>query len=244
MLTEQVRAELYNKLFSRRREILERSHRLKDQWQDVNVAPGDLPDKAQQENAYQRLGQVDEQSRQEIHTIDRALQKMDSGAYGICESCGSQISPKRLQALPWAALCRECVKDLESREERIPAEETEDTDRSLMTYQDPEAPSEVGSMSDEELLEYVQELIHSDGRVETADLEILCQDGFLYLQGTLPNELQYNLLLGILQDVVPLENIEESLRIESLAHMGSDEEQMMDRTDETDDELLWGDEER
>lgn len=67
---------------------------------------------------------------------------------------------------------------------------------------------------------------------------------FFLLKRSDPNELQYNLLLGILQDVVPLENIEESLRIESLAHMGSDEEQMMDRTDETDDELLWGDEER
>lgn len=244
MLTKQLRAELYNKLFSRRREILERTHSLKDKWQDVNRAPGDLPDKAQQEYAYQSLSLLDEKSRQEIHVIDRALQKMDSGGYGICESCGNEISPRRLQALPWAALCRECVEDMESRKEEIPAEETEDTDRTLMTYRDPESPPDVENMSDEDLLEYVQELIHSDGRVETDDLEILCQEGILSLQGTLPNELQYNLLLGILQDVVPLENIEESLRIESLVHMGPDEDQEMDRADETDDELLWGDEER
>lgn len=42
MLTKQLRTELYNKLVSRRREILEKTHRLKDQWQERNIDPGDL----------------------------------------------------------------------------------------------------------------------------------------------------------------------------------------------------------
>lgn len=79
MLTQHVRAELYNKLFSRRKEILEMSHRLKDQWQDIHVAPGDVPDRAQQEYAYQNLVRLDEQTRQEVHIIDQALARMESG---------------------------------------------------------------------------------------------------------------------------------------------------------------------
>ena len=79
MLTQHVRAELYNKLFSRRKEILQMSHRLKDQWQDIHVAPGDVPDRAQQEYAYQNLVRLDEQTRQEVHIIDQALARMEFG---------------------------------------------------------------------------------------------------------------------------------------------------------------------
>lgn len=242
MLSEQLRAELYNKLFSRRLEILERTQNLKDQWQQINVAPGDLLDKAQQEAVYQNLGRLDEQARKEVRIIDQALERMRSGDYGVCESCGQEISAKRLQALPWATLCRECVERMESEEETVPFEETEYKEQRLMTFWDPESQPDFENWSDEELLELVQERVHADGRVETDELEISCEDGMLYLEGTLPNELQYNLLLGILQDIMPMENIEEGLRIETLVRMGSDEDEELDGPDETDDELLWDEE--
>jgi DnaK suppressor protein len=239
MLGEQLRAELYNKLFSRRLEILERTHNLQDQWQQINVAPGDLSDKAQQEYVYQNLGQLDGQARKELRIIDQALERMRSGSYGICESCGQEISAKRLQALPWAALCRECVERRGSEHEAVALENTEEKERRLMTFWDPESQPDIESLSEEELLELVQERIHADGRVETDELEISCEDGMLYLEGTLPNELQYNLLLGILQEILPMENIEEGLRIETLVRMGSDEDEELDAPDETDEELLW-----
>jgi RNA polymerase-binding transcription factor DksA len=40
--------------------------------------------------------------------IRRALVLMDEGRYGRCESCGDDIGPERLQAVPWALLCRRC----------------------------------------------------------------------------------------------------------------------------------------
>ena len=46
--------------------------------------------------------------------IERAVQRMDSGTYGICESCAKPIGKARLQVFPRATLCVTCKQ----REER------------------------------------------------------------------------------------------------------------------------------
>lgn len=43
-----------------------------------------------------------------VDEIDRALEKMDLGTYGICERCQEPIPKERLRALPYAALCVRC----------------------------------------------------------------------------------------------------------------------------------------
>ena len=53
-------------------------------------------------------------ANQAVEEIDRALRRMDTGSFGICERCGKKIGVARLEALPFAALCIEC----KSREER------------------------------------------------------------------------------------------------------------------------------
>ena len=40
--------------------------------------------------------------------IELALERLETGDYGVCEDCGDPISPKRLQAAPWALLCVGC----------------------------------------------------------------------------------------------------------------------------------------
>jgi RNA polymerase-binding transcription factor DksA len=40
--------------------------------------------------------------------IEAALAKLSAGTYGLCESCGSAINARRLEAIPWAALCTSC----------------------------------------------------------------------------------------------------------------------------------------
>lgn len=49
--------------------------------------------------------------------VDAALQRLDDGTYGICERCGKQINPERLEALPYAAYCITCQAEIE-REQR------------------------------------------------------------------------------------------------------------------------------
>ncbi|MBA7479399.1 RNA polymerase-binding transcription factor DksA [subsurface metagenome] len=40
--------------------------------------------------------------------LEHALQKLDEGTYGLCDSCEQPINPARLEALPLAALCVNC----------------------------------------------------------------------------------------------------------------------------------------
>jgi len=48
------------------------------------------------------------QAMDAVAEIDRALEKLADGTYGICERCGQQIPKERLRAIPWAALCVQC----------------------------------------------------------------------------------------------------------------------------------------
>ena len=52
---------------------------------------------------------------QRLRAIEKALQRIRDGVYGICEECEEEINPKRLHALPWAALCVRCQQEEEAR---------------------------------------------------------------------------------------------------------------------------------
>jgi DnaK suppressor protein len=43
-----------------------------------------------------------------VEEIDRALEKLELGTYGVCEKCNENIPKERLKALPYAALCVKC----------------------------------------------------------------------------------------------------------------------------------------
>jgi DnaK suppressor protein len=44
----------------------------------------------------------------QLRMVEEALDRLDSGDYGICLSCEQPIPAKRLQALPWARCCVRC----------------------------------------------------------------------------------------------------------------------------------------
>jgi DnaK suppressor protein len=44
-----------------------------------------------------------------LSKANRALERIDAGTYGICESCGKAIPVERLEALPYSTLCVECA---------------------------------------------------------------------------------------------------------------------------------------
>lgn len=45
-----------------------------------------------------------------LHEIDGALERIDKGSYGRCESCRAQIPAERLDARPVARQCMDCMK--------------------------------------------------------------------------------------------------------------------------------------
>lgn len=46
----------------------------------------------------------------EIELIRAALSRIEDGSYGICAKCGDEISEARLDAVPHAVLCRNCLQ--------------------------------------------------------------------------------------------------------------------------------------
>lgn len=47
-------------------------------------------------------------TREQLARVDRALEKLAAGTYGLCDLCGKPISPERLKAIPQANLCMKC----------------------------------------------------------------------------------------------------------------------------------------
>lgn len=53
--------------------------------------------------------------------VDRALQKLDAGTYGVCDVCNLAIDPARMEALPQAILCLSCRQKAKNAKTQFPA---------------------------------------------------------------------------------------------------------------------------
>ena len=49
-----------------------------------------------------------EMEARELRKIDGAIQRIDAGAFDVCEECGGPIGRARLRALPYVTLCVRC----------------------------------------------------------------------------------------------------------------------------------------
>jgi DnaK suppressor protein len=58
-----------------------------------------------------------------MQSVKLALDRIEDGGYGTCLRCEQEISPKRLQAVPWASYCVRC-QEIADRE-RTESEETD-----------------------------------------------------------------------------------------------------------------------
>jgi len=59
-----------------------------------------------------------------LRQIRRALARIADGTYGICLHCEEDISPKRINAVPWAAYCIKCQEQVDRHE--IEVDDTSD----------------------------------------------------------------------------------------------------------------------
>jgi DnaK suppressor protein len=86
---------------------------------DLNLDPDDLPDEIDTASSDQGLafiGRLRERERGLMNKIMGALEKIEDGVYGSCESCGEDIGTKRLEARPVAELCIDCKAQQEKLE--------------------------------------------------------------------------------------------------------------------------------
>ncbi len=79
----------------------------------------DLPDEidlASSEYAQSMVFRLRDREKFLLRKIDKALERIEEGEFGICESCGEDISPKRLEARPVTTLCIRCKEEQEKVE--------------------------------------------------------------------------------------------------------------------------------
>jgi RNA polymerase-binding transcription factor DksA len=67
-------------------------------------------DAFEREKEFALLEQVDA----DLAAVDRALERLSSGAYGRCDACGDAIGDERLAAVPAARFCLEHQADVET----------------------------------------------------------------------------------------------------------------------------------
>ena len=51
---------------------------------------------------------LEKRIREQLASVEHALEKFQKGTYGLCDICGQPIDPARLEALPQASLCLNC----------------------------------------------------------------------------------------------------------------------------------------
>ena len=71
-------------------------------------ATQDIADKAVSSYTREFLYSLSDNDRNTLLLIDQALGRIEEGTYGACLSCGTAMSEKRLNAVPWAPHCVDC----------------------------------------------------------------------------------------------------------------------------------------
>ena len=69
----------------------------------------DSQDRAIESENREVLEKLSESERQEIQAIRAALGRIREGTYTECSSCGQEIPPQRLEAVPYTSLCVSCA---------------------------------------------------------------------------------------------------------------------------------------
>ncbi|MFP3983157.1 MAG: TraR/DksA C4-type zinc finger protein [Desulfurivibrionaceae bacterium] len=195
---------LRDKLVERFNEIIESRTSITDAWRELHEREVEFEEMAQKEVISQSIDQLDEQEKEEVEAIQRALGKLESGLYGSCESCGREISVQRLETLPWTPYCIHCAGGRESGPVESETEETTTT-----SY----LPAEFQGMTDEEIKSAIWDELQEDGRVELDELEITCKNGVIYLAGVLPGKEMHYILLGIIEDTLGFKDVVDEINI-------------------------------
>jgi DnaK suppressor protein len=76
----------------------------------------DPTDRAAAESDRSFLLRIRDRERKLITKIQEALQRIEDGTFGICETCGEEIGEKRLEARPVTTQCIDCKTEAEKKE--------------------------------------------------------------------------------------------------------------------------------
>jgi DnaK suppressor protein len=107
--------EIKKKLIRQKEELLSEAGITLNSLPEESAFP-ELGDQASAEIDRNFMLRLRERERKLLKKIDKAIEKIDSGAYGICETCGQEINTKRLEARPVTTMCIDCKMEQEEEE--------------------------------------------------------------------------------------------------------------------------------
>jgi DnaK suppressor protein len=103
-------------LLQQRGEILQNADETVADMNDQTVNYPDPTDRASIESDRSFVLRLRERERMLLTKINEALERIESGEFGICETCGEEIGFKRLEARPVTTLCINCKTRSEAME--------------------------------------------------------------------------------------------------------------------------------
>ena len=107
---QSLRATLEEERESLRGQLAELGHGAKGLDYDPNFADSSqvTAERGENEALVTKLGEG-------LREVEHALEKLGTDRFGVCENCGKQITPARLEARPEARLCIDCAATAASR---------------------------------------------------------------------------------------------------------------------------------
>jgi len=81
--------------------------------EQIMTAPGDAADESVLDTSADYFLSRANTAQAELKEIGDALDRIDQGAYGMCENCENPIALDRLKNLPYARFCIDCQTALE-----------------------------------------------------------------------------------------------------------------------------------
>ena len=117
IMQDSEKKEFFRQLLNRRlSELLDDANKTVNIMTDQNQNFPDPTDRASMEADRNFELRIRDRERKLISKIQEALLRIDEGTFGICESCGEDISFGRLEARPVTTLCIDCKTKQETEE--------------------------------------------------------------------------------------------------------------------------------
>jgi len=92
-------------------EIATKDPTAKDDYDAIFPNYGSSPDEnAQEVTEFDKRKSLEYNLEQRLADINRKLKEIEEGTHGVCNTCGEEINPKRIEAVPTASLCISCAK--------------------------------------------------------------------------------------------------------------------------------------
>ncbi|NPA57814.1 MAG: TraR/DksA family transcriptional regulator [Aquificae bacterium] len=117
--------------------VFEKEEIIKKMTEEGLTIPEELDDYARIDYTEFILAELEDIEVEILREIDKALERMADGTYGLCEVCANPIEEKRLLALPWTTLCIQHAAEAEKTRDLIDHRYTVYLRESLIPYYEP-----------------------------------------------------------------------------------------------------------